>query len=149
MTIRYMATKTRLGVFETNSSSCHTFQFSNVDVRNHEKPSGPVYVPGTGHYDWGPDAVRGWEEKADYFAILFRAYHDKLALLKKVLEEELGVEVFLNEAKDAPAGNGRIDHQSMLFELLYRENPCDWDEGKLKDFIFNNNCWIEISNDNI
>lgn len=149
MTIRFMSTKTRLGVFETNSSSCHTFQFSNVDVRNHGKPLGPVYVPGTGWYEWGPDKVYGWEGKADYFAILFKEYPDKLALLKKVLEEELGVEVFLNEDEDGSAGDGDIDHQSSICELQYRENPGDWDEGKLKDFIFNNNCWIEISNDNI
>ena len=62
--------KVRVSVFETNSSSMHSLSIGSnkkMEVLDEEKTE--QIILGTGEYDWGPENLTTWLEKADYLAV--------------------------------------------------------------------------------
>lgn len=127
----------RQGVFETNSSSVHTFSI---------KPSGDIKdlmkIPSLtlrgGEFGWGPDKIEGWQEKAEYLVQLADSLDDK-DLLEQITEvlHECGIEEVIFKPE------GYVDHANDKDELvdLLKEN-----KEYVKDFIFGKG-FILIDND--
>lgn len=139
-----MKVQVRQNVFETNSSSTHSFTLSE----NSETLTGKIYpnmgddgllVLGNGEYGWGYDEYNDSYTKADYLSLCTYGNSDKMDILKSVLSEVSGIPI----DKIILENNGYIDHQSHgnLSELFNSESL-------LKNFIFNIQSQLIIDNDN-
>jgi len=62
-------TQTRLGIFETNSSSTHSFTI-NYDANNKKVNDAFEITLGAGEYGWEWRRITDWLSKADYAYIL-------------------------------------------------------------------------------
>ena len=153
--------KIRNGVFETNSSSVHTLSISkeNIDNEFAVNTSNINITVGEEAYNWGPDILTKWYEKADYLGInisfdIFNKYETSFYNSNKNLiqiKKELLVKTL---KKKFPNSNiifsceGYIDHQShdeiWFDEILDSGDP----EKTLHNIIFNKNYKINIGNDN-
>lgn len=61
--------KIRKGIFETNSSSSHSFvKAKNVERTVDEAKKEEIYL-GVGNYGWGYEELTSWLGKADYLAV--------------------------------------------------------------------------------
>lgn len=143
--------KIRTGVWETNSSSCHSLSVEDTDVLL------DYLIPNKeGIVAISPDEF-GWEwlkyndayTKASYCLTGVQYVEDKdtaLSNLKEVIKEHtLCEKVYLQKLTYSYDENGYIDHQSIedgqMDELLF-------DKAKLHNFIFNKNSWLFLGNDN-
>jgi hypothetical protein len=114
--------KTRVGVFETNSSSTHTMSISGLanfpktppKVKLDIVADDNIIVLGVGEYHWGYEELTGWLEIADY--LIVDAYINNqveridyiIEALEYHFEDSNGRFVL---AKHAQIGS--IDHQSI------------------------------------
>jgi hypothetical protein len=145
--------KTRIGVFETNSSSSHSITIS-----------GPASVPDTlpvidgvlkvfpGEFGWGPDKYNDAAKKASYCLTWLRADDNENGgllqgnedMFREVLQEATGaVRVEFVPRSDDYHPWGYIDHQS--------DGECAQafrSKESLKNFIFNPESQLIIDNDN-
>lgn len=142
-----MKTVKRQGVFETNSSSCHSI---SIFGGNYIKDILPVDDNGVceiydGEFGWEEDSFSSAAVKASYcltYASRFteneEPNNEYLEMLKEVIKENTGcTEVVFN------IGDGYIDHQS--------DDVCgEAFENKqaLTDFIFNKKSYLLTDNDN-
>jgi hypothetical protein len=144
----------RNGVFETNSSSCHSLCISDQEAILDTLPvdnEGVVRIF-TGEFGWGIDEYNDAAMKAAYCLTWIKTCNDENdpkvskyeASLKGVIEEVCKAkEVRFIQETDKYYPWGYIDHQSSdrcaeAFESL----------TSLKNFIFNPNSTLRISNDN-
>lgn len=170
---------TRNSVFETNSSSVHTF---TIGEGHGYKPDPELakkinrFYLRFDWYEWGPDTVDTPERKVSYlisaiwctdgynsipdeiwsndtkrisWAMDFVNKSDGLKLIKKAIDDYYGKDVEL--VWDVSDDAGHIDHQSIEDYKSFS----DFLEGKgietvdkLRDFIFGDDSWIIIGNDN-
>lgn len=130
----------RTGVFETNSSSCHSV---SVADETKEFVLDTIYPDQDGIVEVSGDEF-GWEwfkhndaqTKASYAAQQFAHNDDALDTLKEVIKEQTGAEDVIFSGLD----NGYVDHDS----IGILEQSKEW----LRNFIFNKNSWIFGGNDN-
>lgn len=124
----------RQKAFETNSSSSHSisvvdrpFALDMPSLKEGEE------ITSTEDFGWGIEKHNDFYTKLQYCI----ADNVNTELLKMVIEDETGVIV------DLQKGEGYIDHQSTgtaSRELDSKE--------KIRNFLFNKNSWLFISNDN-
>ena len=125
----------RTGVFETNSSSCHSIAIAGEDkqfVFDSISPdsNGVVSLTG-GEYGWSWFKTNSSIEKANYAA---QQLGDNQNLIN-VIRKQTGADKVVIETEA-----GYVDHQSTG---LVEDNE-EW----LKNFIFNKNSWLFGGNDN-
>lgn len=125
----------RTGVFETNSSSCHSIAIAEEDkqfVFDSISPdsNGVVSLTG-GEYGWSWFKTNSSIEKANYAA---QQLGDNQNLIN-VIRKQTGADKVVIETEA-----GYVDHQSTG---IVEDNE-EW----LKNFIFNKNSWLFGGNDN-
>ena len=158
---------TRANVFETNSSSSHSLVIGRKQMVEKDFPEELVIYPG--EFGWGPDYVTGPEDKTRYLVTgiqYLRPYISDYEVYKALkvgettqweLISEIWKEytnttlIYKESSEDEFWEKGYIDHQSV--DICLDMWKCSEDRNKvkekLKDFIFNNQYEINISNDNI
>lgn len=137
----------RQGTFETNSSSTHAVSivrgerdYNGIPVRE----DGSIYLTG-GEFGWQWEKYNDAETKANYCAVDAWNNPERLQMLTDVLKEHTGAkDVVFNLSCDYRSPNwSYIDHQSWG-EL----NQAWHNEENLADFIFCNDSWLYLGNDN-
>lgn len=141
-----MASLVRQGVFETNSSSCHSFTTNNSNVLTTIIPPDgeTIMITASGGYGWGRDEYDDPETKLDYLAVAYAQSPDELQDIIDVVKEHTGYNVELKFTPDDWSSvSGYIDHQSlgMLADVIL-------DKELIKRFIFDPGWELIIDNDN-
>lgn len=136
----------RSGVFETNSSSCHSISLSFSGTFEGVTPDedGVIYLT-PGEFGWEKETYTDPKTKMSY-AWQDQCQHDhkKLAMFKKVVMEHTGAsDVIMVASDDKYYEFGYIDHQSCGTAYDAFEN-----EWALKNFLFNPNSELVTDNDN-
>lgn len=145
----------RYGVFETNSSSCHSI---SIDKNNKNFTASDLYVDTNGYVTLTGGEF-GWEQE-EYFDALTKANYCaqdiykydwgtdsylldeyKKNMLIDVIKEQTGCDDVVFDL-DSLRG-GYIDHQSHGTSYKAFEN-----KETLRNFIFNSNSYLETDNDN-
>jgi hypothetical protein len=132
---------TRLAVFETVSSSQHSITLSTgVPSRVDMLPrSDDGYHISTGEFGWGVDRFTDASTKASYCLTDNKENPERLQMLRETLEAEGFVPLHFDGMDD-----GYVDHQSVGTSETAFES-----KSKLLRFIFDPQCVLEISNDNL
>lgn len=147
----------RNGVFETNSSSCHSFTINRSTVTaNQDNYVIDLYA--NGEYGWSGSDVWSPAELLDYACVAFSMTVNDTREFNKILKNVIKYfktrGVIINKKFKCGKGywglvNGYIDHQSGPGE----NNECTeianmfYDPEKLYNFVFGNS-YIELDNDN-
>lgn len=131
----------RKGVFETNSSSCHSLSIDNTaDVLDTLYPNeeGNIILEG-GEFGWEWFKHNDAKTKANYASIALKNNPD---ILIKVIKEQTGCNDVIIHTSD--------DYSSPYYSYIDHESygVCPTDEKSLKNFIFNKNSWLFGGNDN-
>lgn len=134
--------KTRMSVFETNSSSTHSISIEtaqSMDLLQTICPndSGTIYLYG-GEFGWEPETFTDAETKANYCATDMQSDREKLEMLSEVIKDHTGAKAVIFDLKDA-----YVDHQSAgtSYEAFASKKT-------LRDFIFNPKSTLHTDNDN-
>lgn len=133
--------KIRLGMFETNSSSCHTVviqEGSKVDDCDMYVPEDGIIHISDGEYGWGVETLRYPEEKASYIFTDNKGNAPVLNMLKEVILEATGAKDVIFED-----GGGYVDHQS-----AGESGRALGSKETLKRFLFSYDNFVVIDNDN-
>lgn len=141
----------RKSIFETNSSSSHSFTIAKKVRKIYDTL--PVDENGTieftgGEFGWEWEKFNDALTKANYCAIAGMNDPDRRALFEQVIKDVTGAKNIVYKFELPDPANGRfnfdsyIDHQSLdtareLFEY-----------SKLKNFIFSTESWLFGGNDN-
>lgn len=143
-----MTTLIRHGVFETNSSSCHSISIR--DTCNKYETLYPdddgVFTFTGGEYGWGYETYYDADSKANYVATMCKEIgelnesndsHPLRDMLESVITKHTGITQFAYHLEDA-----YIDHQSVDGDML------TWTPTDMHNFIFNPGSELDIDNDN-
>lgn len=150
--------KVRTGVFETNSSSCHSISISSgVDYETIYSEHGYldndyIFHNADGEYGWDWCEYRYPIDKIAYLIIYLNNtqnsvdFQKNFDMLKKVIESHTGLKTSF-DVKDPKfdSYDYYIDHQSIedkTAEVVFES------EKTLKDFIFCKDSYIQTGNDN-
>ena len=149
----------RKGVFEINSSSCHSIsvvmdslEFVKVHV------SGGIFYIYSNDFGWEQYEYSHYSNKCSYLAIYIRDWcDDRQQEFRNIFEQcikdftqclEIEYEdLFWEGGWD----KGHIDHQSVegcVYHYLFDKDDPDYVEGQLKNFLFNLNSTLTTDNDN-
>lgn len=144
---RYKNISIRKGVFETNSSSCHSVSISNdvSTTSNLDVENGVVSLDYC-EYGWSGPSCRSPYDKACYAATWVRNYgtNEQFDMFLEVIRENTGAVVIeIPEGDDSYYRTGHIDHQSVDTIESYFSN-----KKILKSFLFNDKYSVLIDNDN-
>lgn len=130
---------TRVGVFETNSSSSHSISISATGMANAklivEKGVCEIY---DGEFGWGVEVYHDAASKAAYAYTYARDNTERMEMLERVIKKVTGCDVVKFISQD-----GYIDHQSS--DTCAEAFASD---ELLKHFIFNPKSVLVIDNDN-
>lgn len=131
---------TRIGVFETNSSSAHSVSIANDKMAFVLDPIypnelGEITLCG-GEYGWEWFKTNSSIEKANYVAQQFSHNQDALDMLIDVILELTGA----TKVVIADLSDGYVDHQSCGIIPM--------DKEQIRRFIFDKNSWLFGGNDN-
>lgn len=143
--------KIRTGVFETNSSSCHSLSINDTDILlDYLIPNeyGEVTIE-PGEFGWQWEKFNDAATKASYCLTGTQYVKDEelaLSNLKEVIQEHTlcnQVNLIIPNEDYESKNYGHIDHQSTdkMDDLLF-------DKTKLHNFIFNKKSWLFLGNDN-
>lgn len=128
----------RRGVFETNSSSCHTLTIADTGTLDFNISTNDILHITGQEFGWQQEVFSDPVSKISYLAAGFTdlGRNDLFELLKEVIiENTLFSDVTFDE-------NGYIDHQSIGLVL-----QVDTKE-KMKAFVFNPKSYVRTDNDN-
>lgn len=157
--------KIRFG-FESNSSSSHSFAYSNECINDLVVVDGTIAI-GTDEYGWVGDPCVTASEKLEYAVVMllmteypnFRYWDENVKVEQSVLENLEGYELLLDAINEETECNkivierddnccfpyGYIDHQSCEYECL---DSFFYDNGvNAHDFLFGKHK-VLIDNDN-
>lgn len=154
----------RHAMFETNSSSSHSIVLGTNFVRDKMWKSCLSSDEGCfeiyrGYFQWGPERFTDAATKASYLATAIHIIRNDpakqevyLARLKRAVIEFTGVPnvvikpYYHNGLHDGPDDDSGIDHMSeeVAFEVLNGDDAIE----KIKNFVFNTNSILYITNDN-
>ena len=145
----------RNGVFETNSSSCHSI---SIDINNKNFIASDLYVDTNGYVTLTGGEF-GWEQE-EYFDALTKANYCaqdiygydcnsdsysldeyKKNMLTDVIKEQTGCTDVLFDIQSLK--DGYLDHESHGTSYEAFQN-----KETLRNFIFNSNSYLETDNDN-
>ena len=129
----------RHGVFETNSSSCHSVSVADETKQFvldtiYPDQNGEILLTG-GEFGWEWFKHNDAITKANYAAQSFNGNENHMEMLIDVIKEQTGAEEVLFDTE-----KGYIDHDSY--------GTCPTNREELKNFIFNKNSWLFGGNDN-
>lgn len=138
----------RDSIFETNSSSTHSFVIRPDKLINNEeyeqvefkrKPK-IMYIP-TGGFGWGYEELSDWKDRASYLATYAYEINDQTERESAIAEfEEVMSKYLLVPVKIRWYENSHIDHQSLdVAEELFKD---------IINTVFRKNGVIIIDNDN-
>ena len=140
--------KIRKGIFETNSSSMHSFVLNKKGKNSVNTSDFAPYIKDNiltiemnREFGWGPDKITDQYERAGYVAVDAKYDDDKLERLAKLLKEKLyveEVEFIGSKDEDGNFDDCFIDHQSQGMSGCV---------NSLEDFIFGDGT-LYIDNDN-
>ena len=147
---------TRRNVFETNSSSTHSITIvgGELEPRPRIISHDGICRIHPGEFGWEEATYRDWETKAAYALTWAKQTEDDkaLAMLKEVIEHEIGTEVEFISDGDKYHPWGYIDHQSCETD---DDGTWEGDGAKafesaktLRNFIFHPDSVLVIDNDN-
>lgn len=163
-----MKKKIRYGVYETNSSSCHSLVISKHKIMNFvlPKPDGDGYLHMTfGEFGWHEARYNDPITKLSYALTMVAMTHmkefnnkeefyelDDFKMINNIIKDKIddcdGIEIDEEEFKDDWYGvNGYIDHQSCENYSCLQDFLNDYDVS-LEDFIFNADVILITDNDN-
>lgn len=141
----------RHGVFETNSSSCHSLSVGNSGVYQSITPNEDnlIVIDDSYEFGWSQEMYTNTDERLAYAYVYAmdwsREYKEEFFnTLQQVVCEHTGASAVLHN-KGEDSGYGYIDHQSV------EDGELDYifkDKGLLKSFIFDRDSWVETDNDN-
>lgn len=146
----------RTGVFETNSSSCHTISVGSSGVYEGFTPNsnGEILLE-PGEYGWEVEQYTNVESRLNYVMLYVRDWvsgeekkYEFRHILEQVVFEHTGATKldFVPEENPSTWGPaGYIDHQSVA------DNDLDFlfkDSATLKSFLFDRDSYIQTDNDN-
>jgi len=150
-------------VFETNSSSSHSFSIASGDIATYDTivpDDGVITLVPEGEFGWGQEEYNDPHTKAAYCWLDILYIPNQLErsrykfMLFKVLTSHTGAKDVIFAGDDSPrdeygwftesTGVGYIDHQS----VGNARNYVFINESILKDFIFNPKSTLIIDNDN-
>ena len=97
---------TRVGIFETNSSSSHSLSLGRYSYQKPDETNEETIVLGEGEYGWGYEELTTWMERADYLGVEARDNEDKKDRLIKAIHK------FYPNVTIEFGDGGYIDHQS-------------------------------------
>lgn len=136
----------RIGVFETNSSSCHSVSIADetkefVLDTIYPDQNGIINLLG-GEFGWEWFKHNDALTKANYAAVSFMNNEIHMGMLFDVIKEQTGAEevIFLGSDSYDSVNHSYIDHDSY--------GTCPLNKDDLKNFIFNKNSWLFGGNDN-
>ena len=159
----------RQNIFETNSSSTHSFVIRTREYENEaiELNDSPYITVELDSYDWGFDVLRSPLQKLSYLLTYTKAVEavgyesfsrfrdlDGYKILNEAVKQKLGKEIYPVGVNDSDTG---IDHQSQLTDTLrelldsfdVKERKYNWGAVDMaKYIIFNPHVEIWITNDN-
>lgn len=146
----------RTGVFETNSSSSHSLCFGKTTNINFYPPEVVNVEPG--EFGWGYETLTTLPQKLSYIITSIANYDDNVRDFDDLLEskyfiwlKEMLFEfsfVVVNLQKNDFVNIGYVDHQSTdILNDFWSEEESEFKEN-MKKILFDDNCYIEISNDN-
>ena len=134
----------REGIFETNSSSCHSFslayplkgRFWNLRKLPVDS-SGGVYQVEPNEFGWDYESYSDAATKISYAATQYQDSPDLLEHLEKVIKE---VHPYITKVDFSKVSEGYIDHQSV--------DPAFIPQDALKAWLFDGAATLVIDNDN-
>ena len=145
--------KIRTGVWETNSSSCHSLSINDTNILlDYLIPDeyGEVTIE-PGKFGWEWEKFNDAATKASYCLTGIQYVKDEevaLSNLREVIQEHTlcnQVNLIIPNGDYESKSYGYIDHQSIdegqMDDLLF-------DKTKLHNFIFNKKSWLFLGNDN-
>jgi hypothetical protein len=131
----------RVGVFETNSSSCHSISFSKdyldkqaeKDIQNYISDNSLVIE--LGEFGWGYDESRSSYVKASYILTMCHVNED-IINMRNILEL-IGTVTHCLNVSVSNENNCYIDHESVMsIKSLLEDIPGKTLMDKAKNFIF-------------
>lgn len=133
-----MLIKIRQGIFETNSSSSHSFSMPDKTINVNQIIPLDDYIEltlGIGEFGWGYESYHGWMTKADYLGV--EADEREQEMIIKAIKTKYP------KAKIKFKQTGYIDHQSSghVWSQLTNVN-------EVFTFIFSPHAVLYIDNDN-
>jgi len=142
-----MIRQIRKSMFETNSSSCHTFTISADDFLDQKQSSLRFNL---GEYGWDQCYLTTPEEKAAYLYTAIMCFGNNVVELicniQNVLNKNKIKYTFENPFKQECNDSYYIDHQSED-EAKDLIEKCK-DESELMKFLFSSDSKVKIDNDN-
>lgn len=146
----------RHGVFETNSSSCHSISIARgakiYDTLDVNEDGYVVVTPG--EYGWEERTYYDPQEKIDYVYTFIMGENDDsqrqhyLKMLEEVVTEHVGCKgVIYDTLDDKYCPDGYVDHQSAIYEGGSCLEALKSKEA-LKELLFNPDSYVETDNDN-
>ena len=128
----------RRGVFETNSSSCHTLTIADTGTLDFNINTNDILHITGQDFGWQREVFSDPVSKISYLAVGFTSLgrNDLFELLKEVILENT---LFSDVTFD---GDGYIDHQSI--DLVLQADT----KEKMKAFVFNPKSYVRTDNDN-
>lgn len=138
-----MKRQIRRSAFETNSSSTHTITISKKPVY---EVSPSLHFEG-GEYGWDVDKLNTPIERASYLFTAIASMSDRDKLVEHVREvlAKHGCQATFEEWGSGWAGNGFIDHEGRLTNLI---GMLMSDEDLLMTYLFGDAC-VYTYNDNM
>lgn len=135
----------RKSVFETNSSSSHSIHIDNetelFDTTLLPDHYGRIIFTG-GQFGWGWERFHDALTKSNYASI------SSSGINKEYLEEAIRLQTGAKEFIYDLSGNYDNPNWSYIDHESYGKLSCLDSVEKVRNFIFNPNCWIVIGNDN-
>ena len=170
--------KIRKGVFEINSSSCHSISIDNTSLEFEKvnlDENGIFYIY-SNDFGWEQEDYSHYSDKCSYLAIYIRDWcGEREQEFRSIFEQcikdytqcsEIVYEDLVWDTELATynhhqtgeecsymrkLGNSYIDHQSVEdqdYHYLFDKNNPEYVEGELKNFLFNPNSTLTTDNDN-
>ena len=157
-----MKKKIRKGVFETNSSSTHSYTLSDkmsFDSTLVPDDKGTIHIDG-GYFGWNKEKHNDAATKASYLAVRCTYSGNYDNFLAAIMEQTDCEEVKFNFEIQKSLYTRRDDKGDVVVGEDDRikdydfgiDHGCEHDmpttKEDIKNFIFNKNCWLTTGNDN-
>ena len=156
-----MGINIRRGVFETNSSSCHSISIKGDDhYRDDFNGEGRDLEIELGEFGWGPDLLEHPFDKLCYVLVSIQYFQPwcktiadlvkskEFIWLQDIIREKINYNLVVEENSGKFYPLGYIDHDSKyLLEDLWSDNETVFKDN-MREFIFNNKYNVIIDNDN-
>lgn len=142
----------RDGVFETNSSSCHSFTSNNSEtltsLHSNTEDGNGYYCSMSSDFGWEQDEYFMPDAKLEYLCLLCSfdnsVNYERMELIKAMFKDHTGLDLIVNENP-----TGYVDHQSHdIIDPLFAPDLFESVNENLKRFVFDPGWILKTDNDN-